>query len=131
MCGCHCHLAISHSTTCPEDFIAGQMGILLQGGADRPERDVIWEAQDTWQSAHDGHTSHSSHGSCIHVSPCGDLPVSTITSTVLDLSNSKDINQWLIWPCANLQKLFKTLPRWPCLMENRHFLTPICIQVPE
>lgn len=47
MCHCHCHLVTSHSTTCPGHFIAGQMGVLLQGGTDGQEGDVVWVAQDT------------------------------------------------------------------------------------
>lgn len=46
MCHCHCHLVTSHSTTCLGDFIAGQMGILLQGGTDEQEEDMVCMAQD-------------------------------------------------------------------------------------
>lgn len=66
------------------------------------------------------HTSHRSHGSCIHVSLVIYLYLQW-SPLNRALSNSKDINQWVIWPCANLQKIFKTLFRWPCMVEKQAF----------
>lgn len=123
MCHCHCHLVTSHSTTCPGHFIAGQMGVLLQGGTDGQEGDVVWVAQDTWQSAKalTGTPAivHMEAASMwVHVGMYLYLQWSPLNR---DLSNSKDINQCLIWPSANLQKLFKSLLRWPNTMEKQAF----------
>lgn len=123
MCHCHCHLVTSHSTTCLGDFIAGQMRVLLQGGTDGQEGDVVWVGQGTWQSAKAPTGTpaivHMEAASMwVHVGICLYLQWSPLNR---DLSNSKDIDQWLIWPCANLQKLFKSLLRWPCMMEKQAF----------
>lgn len=129
MCDCHSHSVTSYSTTCPGDFIAGQMGILLKGGADGQEGDVVWVAQDTWQSAKalmgTPATVHMEAASMwVHVVIYLYLSWPALNR---DLSNSSDtigwlaINRWLIWPCAYLQKLFKSLPRRPCMVEKQAF----------
>lgn len=133
MCHCHWHLAISHSTTWPRDFIAGQMGILLQGEADWQEGDVVWVAQDTRESAKalmgTPATVHMEAASMwVHVMIYLYLQWSPLNR---GLSNSKDINQWLIWNVQICRSFSRAYPGGPAWWKNRHFLTTICIQVPE
>lgn len=127
MCDCHCNLVASHSTVCPVDFIPGQTGILLRGGADGQEVYRGCAAQDTWQSIK----------ALTGTPPTVDITIASRWVHVVisvywsplkkELSNLNDItgwlaiNQWLIWPCANLKKLLKRLPRWPCLLEKQAF----------
>lgn len=127
MCYCHCNLVASRSTACPVDFIPGQMGILFRGEADWQGGYRGWAAQDTWQSVkaltgtpvtvHIQAASRWVHvGIYIYWSP-----LKKELSNLNDIIGWLAINQWLIWPCANLKKLLKRLPRWPCMLEKQVF----------